>query len=66
MTIVHASNLSRAEMHMLGNNVLPAVREDRRHDLAAVNRSLEIHDAAVDELGVGPVTATANDLEAVA
>ena len=44
------------EMHMLGNNVFPAVREDR-HNLAAVNRSLEIHDAAVDELGLGPVTA---------
>jgi hypothetical protein len=31
-----------------------------------VNRSLQIHDAAVDELGPGPVIAAANDLEAVA
>ena len=66
MTIVRASSLSRAEMHMLGNNVLPAVREDRRHDLAAVNRSLEIHDAAVDELGAGPVIAAACGQPAVA
>ena len=65
MTIVPASSLSRAEMHMLGTNVVSAVREDR-HDLAAVNRSLDVHGEAVDELGLGPVTAAANDLEAVA
>lgn len=66
MTLVPASSLSRAEMYMLGTNVVSAVREDRRHDLAAVNRSLQIHDAAVDELGPGPVTASAHGLEAVA
>jgi len=66
MTIVRASSLSRAEMHMLGNNVLPAVREDRRHDIAAVNRSLDVHGEAIDELGSGPVTAAANELVAVA
>ena len=64
MTIVLASNLSRADMCMLGNNVLPTVREDQRHDLAPVNRSLQIHGEAVDELGPGPVIASANDLEA--
>ena len=66
MTIVRASSLSRAEMCLLGNNVLPAVREDRRHDLAALNRSLHAHGEAVDELGLSPVTGAANDLEAVA
>ena len=66
MTIVRASSLSRADMCMLGNNVLPAVREDQRHDLAAVNRSLHAHGEAVDELAPGPVTAAANVLEAVA
>ena len=64
MTIVRASSLSRAELCMLGNNVLPAVHEDRRHDLAAVNRSLHAHGEAVDELAPGPVIASANDLEA--
>jgi len=34
---------------MLGNNVLPAAREDR-HNLAAVNRSLHAHGEAVDQL----------------
>ena len=49
MTIVRASSLSRAELCMLGNNVLPAAREDR-HNLAAVNRSLHAHGEAVDQL----------------
>ena len=65
MTLVPASCLSRAEMHMLGNNVVSAVREDRHH-LAAVNRSLSIHDPAVDELGPGPVIAAARGVGAVA
>ena len=65
MTLVPASSLSRAEMHMLGNNVLSAVCEDR-HSLAAMNRSLAVHDATVDELGPGPVMAAAHGQEAVA
>ena len=49
MTIVPASRLSPAEMNMLGTNVVAAVRLDR-WDLSAVNRSLEMHGEAVDEL----------------
>ena len=66
MTLVPASCLSRAEMHMLGTNVVSAVREDGRHDLAAVNRSLDAHGEAVDELGPGPVTAAPHGQQAVA
>jgi len=66
MTLVPASSLSRAELHMLGVNVVSAVREDRRHDLAAVNRSLDIHGEAVDELHTTPEITVAGDRQAVA
>jgi len=65
MTIVRASRLSRAELYMLGNNVLTAVREDR-HNLAAVNRSLHAHGEAVDQLEPGPVATAVPDQQAVA
>jgi len=65
MTIVRASSLSRAELCMLGNNVLPAVREDR-HNLAAMNRSLHAHGEPVDDLEPGPVTAAVPEQQAVA
>ncbi|HAU39063.1 MAG TPA: hypothetical protein DCX07_15290 [Phycisphaerales bacterium] len=51
MTIVPASALSRADLHRLGNNVLPVVLRDsprgRSTDLDAVNRSLSVHGEAV-------------------
>lgn len=47
MSIVSASCLSSAEMLLLGNNVLPHVKRER---LAAVNRSLGVHDEFVDRL----------------
>ncbi len=51
MTIVPASSLSRAELLLLGHNVLPEVVRDRRgEELAAVNRSLDIHDEQIGEL----------------
>ena len=48
MTVIPISNLSQAEVHMLGTNIVSAVRHDREID--AVNRSLAIHDEHVDDL----------------
>ncbi len=54
MTIVPASSLSAAEIHMLGTNIVAAVQQDRS-ELSAVNRSLAIRGEAVDELAaIGP------------
>jgi hypothetical protein len=59
MTIVPASRLSRADLCRLGNNVESVVLRDRS-ELAAINRSLSIHDEAVDEVVV-PVRFNRND-----
>ena len=51
MTVIPASVLSRSEMHRLGNNVLPAIKRDRRRtQIELVNRSLQACGEAVDEL----------------
>lgn len=53
MTLVKASELSHADMLVLGNNIAPTILRDRRQrhsDLAAVNRSLEHCGEAVDSL----------------
>ena len=48
MTVIPISNLSQAEIHMLGTNVVSAARHDGEID--AVNRSLAIHDEQVEDL----------------
>jgi hypothetical protein len=48
MTVIPISSLSQAEIHMLGTNVVSAARHDG--EIAAVNRSLSIHDEQVDNL----------------
>jgi len=48
MTVIPIANLSQAEIHMLGTNVVSAARHDREID--AVNRSLAIHDEQVENL----------------
>ena len=48
MTVIPISNLSQAEILMLGTNVASAARRDREID--AVNRSLAIHDERVESL----------------
>ena len=48
MTVIPISNLSQAEIHMLGTNVVSAARRHREID--AVNRSLAIHDEQVESL----------------
>ena len=48
MTVIPISNLSHAEIRMLGTNVVSAARHDREID--AVNRSLLVHDEQVDNL----------------
>ena len=48
MTVIPISNLSQAEIHMLGTNIVAAARGDREID--AVNRSLAIHDEQVESL----------------
>ena len=48
MTVIPISNLSQAEIHMLGVNIVSAARVDREID--AVNRSLSIHDEQVEDL----------------
>ncbi len=48
MTVIPISNLSQAEIHLLGTNVVSAARGD--HELDAVNRSLSIHDEQVESL----------------
>jgi hypothetical protein len=49
MSIVSASSLSAADCRQLGNNVGPAISRDRV-SVAAVNRSLGMHDEKVDRL----------------
>ena len=49
MTVIPISNLSQAEIHMLGTNVVSAARGDS--ELEAVNRSLAIHDEQIESLG---------------
>jgi hypothetical protein len=48
MTVIPISNLSQAEIHMLGTNVVSAARRDSEID--AVNRSLSIHDEQIESL----------------
>ena len=48
MTVIPISNLSQAEIHLLGANIVSAARHDREID--AVNRSLAIHDEQVASL----------------
>lgn len=51
MSVVPASSLSSADLHILGGNVLVAVRHDRRKVLSAVNRSLQaLHQESVPDL----------------
>jgi len=49
-SIVRAADLLPEELQMLGENVAHAVANDGEAELEAVNRSLAIHDEAVDEL----------------
>jgi hypothetical protein len=48
MTVIPISNLSQAEIRMLGTNIISAARGDGEID--AVNRSLAIHDEQVENL----------------
>jgi hypothetical protein len=50
MTIVPISLLSTTDLSLLGNNLLPRRRPARRFSVAAVNRSLAVHDEQVDRL----------------
>ena len=65
MTIVPASRLSRAEMHMLGNNVAFAARQGSSRS-APVKRSLPIDDEGVEEPSVPAGMAPWAGREAVA
>ena len=49
MTIVSVSRLSRSDLARLWNNLRPAPRKSRS-GLAAVNRSLAVHDESVRRL----------------
>lgn len=49
-SIVPAATLTRLELRMLGENVVYAVDHDGDEELAAVNRSLAVHDESVDSL----------------
>jgi hypothetical protein len=49
MTVIPIVDLSQAEIHFLGTNVVSAARGDREID--AVNRSLLVHDEQVENLG---------------
>ncbi len=49
MTVIPLSMLAPSDVHLLGNNVLPRRRRSPL-SLAAVNRSLAIHDACVERL----------------
>jgi len=49
MSIVPASALSSSELRSLGNNVAPAVRHDHEQ-IAAINRSLQVHDEHVERM----------------
>jgi len=60
MTVIPISNLSQAEIHFLGTNVVSAALGEREID--AVNRSLAIHDEQVEDLAdhrSGALVATA-------
>ena len=50
MSIVPASCLSSSDLSLLGNNLRPAIRQDRSEMLGAVNRSLDVHQEQVDRL----------------
>ena len=43
MSVIPASRLSGSDLAELGNNLLPAVKDERRQMLGAVNRSLAVH-----------------------
>ncbi len=43
MSVIPASRLSGSDLAVLGNNLLPAVRDERKQMLGAVNRSLAVH-----------------------
>jgi hypothetical protein len=49
MSIVPASHLSGADLALLGNNIRPASRRESS-ELAAVNRSLAVHQDSVESL----------------
>ena len=49
MTVIPIADLSQAEIHFLGTNVVSAARGDS--EIEAVNRSLAIHDEQVESLG---------------
>ncbi len=48
MTVIPISNLSQAEIRMLGTNVVSAARHDC--EINAVNRLLLVHDEQVESL----------------
>lgn len=52
-SIVPAAELTRGELRRLGENVIYAVDHDGE-ELAAVNRSLTVHDERVDSLIEAP------------
>ena len=53
MTVVPISMLSASDLCLLGNNLLPRRRPARRLSVAAVNRSLALHDEQVHRLYAG-------------
>jgi hypothetical protein len=56
MTVVPVSLLSASDLSILGNNFAPRRRPARRFSVAAINRSLAVHDEKIDRLyrrGVG-------------
>lgn len=57
MTVIPAVRLSPSDLAHLGHNVGPAVRRDR-DELAAVNRSLAVHDEQIE--AEEPVVKTAD------
>ena len=48
MTVIPIADLSQADIHFLGVNVVSAIRADREID--AVNRSLAAHGEQIEEL----------------
>jgi len=53
MTVIPIADLSQADIHFLGTNIVSAVRHDREID--AVNRSLAIYDEQIeDRVEYGP------------
>lgn len=65
MTIVPASMLSRAEMHMLGTNVVAAVRRGHSRS-AAPDPSPDVPDSSVDERAAPLAVTGAQSQQAVA